>query len=85
MILANMFIKPTTQSRGKEVLVGLLILGNFLQVGIEGILESSLHEVGLGVVLETLLVESSLEVLESQGIVQNVGWVKRLAWPKNPF
>lgn len=59
--------------------MGLLILGNFLQVGIEGILESGIHKVGLGVVLETLLVESSLKVLESQGIVQNVGWVRRLA------
>lgn len=44
--------------------MGLLVLANLLQVGIEGVLESSLDEVGLGVVLEALLIESSLKVLQ---------------------
>lgn len=52
--------------------MGLLVLANLLQVGIERVLESSLDEVGLGVVLEALFIESSLKVLQGQCIVQDV-------------
>lgn len=58
--------------------MGLLVLANLLQVGIEGVLEPSVDKVSLGVVLKTLLVESSLEVLESQRVVEDVGWIRIL-------
>ena len=51
-----------------------LIGRDFLQVGIEGVLHAGLDEVGLGVVLQTLLVEGGLEVLQSQSIVEDVSY-----------
>lgn len=53
--------------------MGLLIRSNLLQVGVERIFEPGSQEISMGVVLETLLVEGGLEVLERQGIVEDIG------------
>ena len=50
--------------------MGLLVVVDLLQVGVEGIGEASLNKVGLGVVGETLLVELALEKLQCQGVVE---------------
>ncbi len=58
--------------------VGLLVRGNCLQVGVKGCVEASAGKVGLGEVLEGFLVEGVLEVLQCQGVVEDVsvrdGW-----------
>lgn len=48
------------------------IRSNLLQVRVEGILEPSVYKVLLSVALETLI-EGSLEVLQGQSIVENIG------------
>lgn len=50
-----------------------LVGRNLLQVGIEGVGQTSLDKVGLGVVLQSLFVESGLEMLKGQSIVEDVG------------
>lgn len=67
------FLEHTLQGRGEEFLVGLLVLADLLQVGIEGVLQPGVDKVSLGIVLEALLVESSLKVLQSQSVVEDVG------------
>lgn len=51
----------------------LLIASNHLQVAVGGLVQTGLDELLLGVVLHALLVEAGLEVLESQGILEDVG------------
>ena len=51
----------------------LLVRGDALEVLVERVFGTGRREVGLGVVLETLLVEASFQVLQSQCIVKNVG------------
>ena len=53
--------------------MSLLIGSNLLNVGVEGIVHASLDKVFLGIVLKTLSVESGLEVLKGQSIVEDVG------------
>lgn len=50
-----------------------LILRNLLQVGVKGRVETGVGELLLGELLETLAVEGILEVLESQGVVEDGG------------
>ena len=64
----------SSQGLGQELLVGLLVLGDPLHVRIDGVLASGGHEVGVGVVLQTLFVEGCLQMLEGQSIVENVRW-----------
>jgi hypothetical protein len=52
--------------------VRLLVRSNLLDVGIEGVVHASLDKVLLGVVPETLSVESGLEVLKGESIVEDV-------------
>ena len=47
--------------------------GDFFQVGVEGRVEAAGSEVGLREVLETFLVEGVFEVLEGEGVVEDVG------------
>lgn len=54
--------------------MGLLVHADRLDVVVECLHHTGVHEVLLGVVLQTLLVEGSLEMLESQGIVEDVGY-----------
>ena len=63
----------TLQRLGQELLVRLLIASNHLQVAVGGLVQTGLDELLLGVVLHALLVEAGLEVLESQGILEDVG------------
>jgi hypothetical protein len=49
----------------------LLIIVNLLQVGVEGVGESSSNEVRLAVVGQTLLVELPLKVFEGKSIVED--------------
>lgn len=49
--------------------MGLLVHPDRLDVVIECLHHPGVHEVLLGVVLQTLFVEGGLKVLESQGIV----------------
>lgn len=42
----------------------LLVRSDLLQIRVEWVFEASFHEVFVGVILETLLIEGSLEVLE---------------------
>jgi hypothetical protein len=51
--------------------VRLLVRSNLLDVGIEGVVHASLDKVLLGVVPETLSVESGLEVLKGESIVED--------------
>lgn len=62
----------TSQSGGQELHMGLLVRSNGLQVGVEGVHVSSADKVLLGVVLQALCVESGLEVLKSQGVVEDI-------------
>lgn len=64
----------TSQRLGEELLVGLLVHSDRLDIVVEGLRHPGAHEVLLGVVLQTLLVEGGLEVLQSQGIVKDVGY-----------
>lgn len=64
----------TSQRLGEELLVGLLVHSDRLDIVVEGRRHPGVHEVLLGVVLQTLLVEGGLEVLQSQGIVEDVGY-----------
>ena len=50
-----------------------LVGGDFLEVGVEGGVEAGGCEVGFGEVLETCLVEVVFEMLESEGVVEDVG------------
>ena len=54
--------------------MGLLVHADRLDVVVECLHHPGVHEVLLGVVLQTLLGEGSLEMLESQGIVEDVGY-----------
>lgn len=63
----------TTESPCQEILVCLLVRSDHLQVGVEWILEASVQEIFVGVVLEALLIEGGLKVLEGQGIVEDIG------------
>lgn len=67
--------KRTGQGLGEELLVGLLVHSDRLDVVVECLHHPGVHEVLLGVVLQTLFVEGGLEVFESQGIVKNVGYI----------
>lgn len=49
-----------------------LVAGNRLQVSVEDPAESSTGEVILGVILQAIGVEGSLEMLQGQGIVEDV-------------
>ena len=53
--------------------MGGFIVGNLLKVLIDGVRETSCDEVGLGIVGETFTVELVLEVLEGEGVVEDVG------------
>lgn len=62
------------QGAGQEADVRVLVVGDLLEVGVEGVGEASGSEGLLGVVLETLAVEGGLKVLQGQGVVEDVGW-----------
>lgn len=62
------------QGAGEEADVRVLVVGDLLEVGVEGVGEASSNKGLLRVVLETLAVEGRLEVLQSQGVVEDVGW-----------
>lgn len=59
------------EALGEEVDVGGLILGNALDVVVDGRVGTSSGEVSLGEVGKTSAVESVLEVLEGQGVVED--------------
>lgn len=61
------------QGLGQELLMGLLIRADLLDIRIGSVLDTGLREVFLGIVLETLFVETGFQVLQGQGIVENVG------------
>lgn len=61
------------ESGGQEGNVRHFVGGDFFQVGVEGRVEAAGCEVGLGEVFETFLVEGVFEVLEGEGIVEDVG------------
>lgn len=63
----------TSESLREEGYMCLLVQSDLLQVFVERIFESSPHEIFPGVVLETLLIKGGLEVLERQGVVENIG------------
>lgn len=44
--------------------MGLLVLGDPLHIRVDGVLASGGHEVGVGVVLQTLFVKGCLQMLE---------------------
>jgi hypothetical protein len=48
-----------------------LVLGNLLDVVVEGLVETSVGEVLLGELVEAVTVEGVLEMLQSQGVVEN--------------
>lgn len=52
--------------------MALLIRGDLLQVGVEGVVHAGVDKVGASVVLQALGVEGGLEVLQCQGIVKDV-------------
>jgi hypothetical protein len=62
----------TSQSLGQELLVGHLVGSNDHQVVIERVHVSSIDKVLLSVVLKALLVESGLEMLKGQSVVENI-------------
>ena len=53
--------------------MGLLIRADLLDIRIGSVLDTGLREVFLSIVLETLFVETGFQVLQGQGIVENVG------------
>lgn len=57
---------------GQEADVGGLVLGNLLDVAVEGGIEAGGGEVGLREALKTIAVELVLEVLKGQGVVQDI-------------
>jgi hypothetical protein len=59
---------------GQKALVGQLIGSNFLEIGIEGILEASVHKVCLSVVHETFLVKGGLKMLKCQRVVKDISY-----------
>lgn len=66
----------TLESSGQEVDVGKLVVGNGLQVLVEvGVVETGLSEVVGGEHVDTLVVESSLKVLQGQSVVEDGGIV----------
>lgn len=66
----------TLQSSSQEVDVGELVVGNGLQVLVEvGVVETGLSEVVGGEHVDTLVVESSLKVLQGQSVVEDGGIV----------
>lgn len=70
-MLAYLCNGSITKSSAQEGNVSGLIVGDLLEIGIEGGVESSAGKVCLGVVLETFTVELVLKVLESESIVQD--------------
>lgn len=53
--------------------MGFLVLSNPFHIRVEGVLASGSHEVRMGVVLHALFVKGCLQMLEGQGIIENVG------------
>ena len=55
-----------------------LVTGDFFEVGVEGGVEAGVCEIGLGEVTDTRFVEVVFEVLEGEGVVEDVavgdGW-----------
>lgn len=60
------------QSVGQESNMGHFVEGDGLQVSVKGGVESGTSEVGFAVIGETLTVESVLEMLEGESIVEDV-------------
>lgn len=54
-----------------------LVAGDLLQVAVEGRVKAGRRELFLGEVGQTLAVELVLEVLQGQGVVEDVGWIVR--------
>lgn len=63
----------TCQGCGKEVDVGLLVVGNLLKVLVEGAVEAGLGELLLSEVGQTLTVKGVFKMLEGEGVVEDVG------------
>lgn len=65
-----------------------LIVGDFLEVVVEGCVKPSCSEVGLSVVGETFAIELVLKMLKSEGIVENADcWVLEIQtekWNRGP-
>ena len=53
--------------------MGGFVDGDFFEVGVEGGVEAGACEVGLGEVLETLLIEGVFEMLKGESVVEDVG------------
>lgn len=51
-----------------------LVGGDLLDIGIECRIETSGGEISLGELAQALAIERVLEMLQGQGIVQNVSW-----------
>lgn len=64
----------TTQGRSQEHDVASLILGDLNQVLVEWVGETSIEELLVGVVGQTLTVEGVLEVLKGKSIVEDIGY-----------
>jgi len=67
--------ESTGESASQELDVGLLVLGDGLQVVVEGGVEAGGGELLLGVVGQTLAVELVLEVLQGERIVEDWSFV----------
>jgi hypothetical protein len=68
-----------TQSCGEEGDMSSLVVGDFLQVVVEGVRETPVNKVRLGIADVTLTVEFVLEVLESQSIVEHANYLALMA------
>lgn len=61
------------EGAGQKGNVGGLVRGDFLQVGVKGRVKTGRCEGGFVELLETLLIEGVFEMLEGEGIVEDVG------------
>ena len=52
--------------------MSLLIAGNHLQVAVGSLVQARIDEVLLSVVLHTLRIEGGLEVLQGQGVLEDI-------------
>lgn len=61
------------ESGGQEGNMGHFVDGDLFEVGVESGVEAGACEVGLGEVLETLLIEGVFEMLKGESVVEDVG------------
>lgn len=63
----------TCETLGQKVNMRGFVAGNGLDVVVHGRVEAGILKVGLAVLGETVTVKGVLEMLQSQGILKNVG------------